>query len=595
MNFSSADDSNRRALLTLAGLAGVSELVYLAVVLSSQSLHEAGTGGHSLLTLLALFGLAFGVYLLGIHVASRAPDDRRVLWLVVGAGILFRVTLLFSDPIEEIDLYRYLWDGAVLKEGISPFRYSPHQVLAADAGADLPDDLRRLVTLRDSVPEMTAILKKVHFGELPTIYPTVSQAVFALCAWVTPPTASLFARMTLMKAWFVGFDLGTLFLVIPLLRLAGRPLGLSVIYAWCPLVIKEIANSGHLDALACFLATFAIYVSVTALSGRSGCAARPAWSASGGSALLALACGAKLYPVVFLPLLVVSFYRKHGWKCAAISCLTFATLLAPLAWPMLPKEDFVPGGSAPRFDPAQVAPQMDDAPPVPPQEVSMAPRDPSESLRAFLGEWEMNDFLFLIVIENLRPAESLAPGERVWFSIVPEGWRTELIQGTQALTGIDSARAPFFLTRAALSTIFIILAVWLAWRAGRAAEASDWLNAAFLTVGWFWLLLPTLNPWYWTWAIPLLPFSRNRAWLLMSGLVFVYYFRFWLMHHFAGTPLLGTPYSGPMFFDYIVTWLEFCPWFAALCATYVWCRRPGRAGCARPTGPAPSDSTESCV
>ena len=37
-----------------------------------------------------------------------------------------------------------------------------------------------------------------------------------------------------------------------------------MIYAWCPLVIKEIANSGHLDALAYFLATLAIYLAASA-------------------------------------------------------------------------------------------------------------------------------------------------------------------------------------------------------------------------------------------------------------------------------------------------------------------------------------------
>jgi hypothetical protein len=92
-------------------------------------------------------------------------------------------------------------------------------------------------------------------------------------------------------------------------------------------------------------------------------------------------------------------------------------------------------------------------------------------------------------------------------------------------------------------------------------DAVDWLRAAFLTIAWFWLLLPTLNPWYWTWAMPLLPFARSRAWLALSGLVFVYYLRFWLTYHFAETPVLGTRYPGPWFFDYIVTWLEFGPWF----------------------------------
>ncbi|MFM9961619.1 MAG: hypothetical protein ACKV2Q_10375 [Planctomycetaceae bacterium] len=33
------------------------------------------------------------------------------------------------------------------------------------------------------------------------------------------------------------------------------------------------------------------------------------------------------------------------------------------------------------------------------------------------------------------------------------------------------------------------------------------------------------------------------------------------------SPLLGTPYPGPQFFDYVVTWLEFAPWLIWLVST----------------------------
>jgi hypothetical protein len=108
MSHASADIRPRRGLTALAGLAFVSELAYLAVVAGSQSLHETRTGGHSLLTLLALFAGTFGVHLIAIRIAARAPQDRRLVWLIVGSGMIFRLTLLLSDPIEEIDLYRYL-------------------------------------------------------------------------------------------------------------------------------------------------------------------------------------------------------------------------------------------------------------------------------------------------------------------------------------------------------------------------------------------------------------------------------------------------------------------------------------------------------
>jgi hypothetical protein len=192
------------------------------------------------------------------------------------------------------------------------------------------------------------------------------------------------------------------------------------------------------------------------------------------------------------------------------------------------------------------------------------PREPGQGLSAFLSQWEMNDFLFLLVMENLRPYSQLTPDEKAWFSIVPERSREALIAGVRNHVGIEARRVPYFLSRAATMLAFGALAAWLAWRARPASGPVEWLGAAFLTVAWFWLLQPTANPWYWTWALPLLPFARNRAWFALSGLAFLYYLRFWLTYHFPDTPVLGTRYPGPTFFDYVVTWLEFAPWFAWL-------------------------------
>ena len=90
------------------------------------------------------------------------------------------------------------------------------------------------------------------------------------------------------------------------------------------------------------------------------------------------------------------------------------------------------------------------------------------------------------------------------------------------------------------------------------------MESVFLTLAWFWLLLPTQNPWYWIWALPFVPFARNRAWLALGGLTLLYYLRFWLGYHWPNSPVWHTTYSGEVFFDYVVTWLEFAPWLVWL-------------------------------
>jgi hypothetical protein len=111
-------------------------------------------------------------------------------------------------------------------------------------------------------------------------------------------------------------------------------------------------------------------------------------------------------------------------------------------------------------------------------------------------------------------------------------------------------------------------------------------------LAWFWLLSPTQNPWYWAWALPFLPFARGRAWYAVSGLVMLYYFRFWLQYHYPEAPALGTIYGGPRLFDFVVSWFEYAPWFVWLAfAAY---RRRNHGAVTRATLPPSSvaDLTE---
>jgi hypothetical protein len=198
--------------------------------------------------------------------------------------------------------------------------------------------------------------------------------------------------------------------------------------------------------------------------------------------------------------------------------------------------------------------------------------DPSVGLKTFFKYWEMNDFLFLVIVENLKPAEYFPNHQYVWFSILPNQWRQPVIESVASKCSVPVREAPFLITRVITSVVFVIVAIWLAWQATQTPNARDFCEAAFLTLAWLWLLSPTQNPWYWLWAMPLLPFVRNSTWFAVSGLVMIYYFRFWLGYHYADSVVLHSGYSGTDFFDFVVTWLEFCPWLIWLATTFLWNR-----------------------
>ena len=62
---------------------------------------------------------AFATYLVAILWAERRRKiSRMVMW---GGAIAFRVALLFTAPTLSDDIYRYMWDGHVANNGVSPY------------------------------------------------------------------------------------------------------------------------------------------------------------------------------------------------------------------------------------------------------------------------------------------------------------------------------------------------------------------------------------------------------------------------------------------------------------------------------------------
>jgi hypothetical protein len=179
----------------------------------------------------------------------------------------------------------------------------------------------------------------------------------------------------------------------------------------------------------------------------------------------------------------------------------------------------------------------------------------------------MNDLLFMIVEENIRPAHHVPHQPSLWFVIVPDTVRRSVTGQLAAWSGQPEDRIPFLTTRAFTVVIFGIILCWLAWQAWREPEQlPQWM---FLALAWFWFLSPTQNPWYWCWALAFLPFANSKVWLAVSGLSLIYYLRFWFLYHFpdagaADVGILGTAYRGSSFFDFVFVWLEFAPYFVIL-------------------------------
>ncbi len=525
-----------------------------------------------LLTVLTLYGVACGLYFAALHFSVRRPSTSGLGWWIFGTSLLMRCLLLPTPPFQEIDIYRYLWDGTVVCEGVDPYAYTPEQVANWLETDQAPGNatLHQLVQRARSEPALQEIVETIHYAHLPSPYPPVSQAVFAAAAATASHEWSATERLTWLKGFLTLFDMATLLLVMQLLRRTGRPLGWALVYGWCPLVLKEVAGSGHLDSIATFFTIAAAVAAVEAFVGKANPSRGMGWGLLA-AVLLGLGVGAKLYPIVLAPLLAAALWRRMGFRSMAIGAVAFivtvAIGLSPMLWPR--------SGEV-----AAVPPNTQSFPPLPGTLPTTKTANPSKTagIATFLQKWEMNDLLFMIAYENLRwhgdenlsqnlPGSvqrsrkievqgwgtfSTSSSQRAWFDVTPNDWSTSFQ---------EDDRAAFFTARVATLVAFLAIVVGLiwqnAWPTGKEPiDPSLWLRAAFLTLAWFWLLAPTQNPWYWCWAVPLLPFVRSRAWLAISAACFAYYLRFWLQEHFPAPGVAGTPYDGEYFFYYVVPWLE---------------------------------------
>jgi len=235
--------------------------------------------------------LLFLPYCLALRLIWRSAEPSRATLLSLFAfALLFRLSLLPSEPRISTDLYRYLWDGRVQVAGINPYRYVPQ------------DEALRF--LRDDT-----VYRWINRKEFPTIYPAGAQLVFWGAATFGLTTPARFKALLLLA------DLGSFLLLLRLLDHYKANRLRALLYAWNPLVVYEFAHAGHLEALVvpCVLAALLCYV-----RGRVNLA----------FISLALATSLKLYPALLAAVLARGRAMRFVLIFATVLLCAYAPYLA---------------------------------------------------------------------------------------------------------------------------------------------------------------------------------------------------------------------------------------------------------------------------
>lgn len=244
-----------------------------------------------LITVLSLVFIAYGLSIKFIDFSKVS------LLAIIACGMGLRllcfipqIDLSHGVPLFLTDVPRYLWDGHVLASGINPYQFTPME------GA--LDNI--------AIP----IREQVTWYQLPTIYPPLMQFLFAVNAKV------LGGSLWGLRLLWMCFDLlGAGLLWKFFSAREGRVLKqVLFVYLFNPLLIYESYIGLHFDIVSGVLFLASVFYLIKKNSSLAS------------ALLLALACLAKLWPIVVFPL----FILKSKNKVSYIVTFVLALLLAHL-------------------------------------------------------------------------------------------------------------------------------------------------------------------------------------------------------------------------------------------------------------------------
>lgn len=245
---------------------------------------------HQTTPLLLSFMTAFICYLFLLQ-------NQNAFKFLFAVGILTRLTLFFSLPALSDDIYRFIWDGTLLKNGIHPF-------------AELPGHY-----LDQNVSGLNQVLyEKLNSPRYFSIYPPLNQFIFWLSVqlnddWLT--------STNIIRVFIFAADIGSFFVLRTLLKTYEKKESWAFCFFLNPLVILEFVGNVHFEGIVIFfLLAGILYYEKN----------RNALAASS----IGLAIGTKLLPMIYLPYLFIAGTKNRRWWVAFLAGAVGVLTLLPM-------------------------------------------------------------------------------------------------------------------------------------------------------------------------------------------------------------------------------------------------------------------------
>jgi hypothetical protein len=230
--------------------------------------------GPQVTTFLIIFLVASTAYVVAVLRMGRDSLPLSVIW---GLALLFRFLLLLTEQSLSDDVFRFIWDGHLLRQGINPF--------AQAVSSQLLDSYE--------IPVRTL----VNHDWMASPYLPAAQLIF-----IPIPGEVLAHRVA---AVILDLSIGLL-LVASLRRLSIPAVGV-LIYLWNPLILTEFSNGAHLvDAWMIFLVILSFWLMLRVNDSHR----HKNLFTYGAVISLAAATLTKGLPAILVPI----FFRRWRWK-----------------------------------------------------------------------------------------------------------------------------------------------------------------------------------------------------------------------------------------------------------------------------------------
>ena len=234
---------------------------------------------------------------------------RRGVIVILGGALALRLAAWAAPVSLSDDVWRYVWDGAIVAAGENPYAETPRERVTRMQGEGA---VARAEAGEEAGASSRKALQRLNSPDYHTVYPPGAQAVFASAEVAAGWLGGVSERW--LRLFFVLADLLAVLLIARALIAMRRAVGWATLYAWHPLVVWEVAGGGHTEALA-----VGLMVALVLMLGRN----RP-WPIG---AVIGLSALAKLTFLIVSPLVGVALWRRGRFRDALIAAVVAVGVL----------------------------------------------------------------------------------------------------------------------------------------------------------------------------------------------------------------------------------------------------------------------------